>query len=86
MHTVKLRARTNEEETCLCLLIFFRLPFSLMYSSNTRKERETNWQNTFPADDLCAYSTVYLPVSFSSLRIATGVSLSTAVGDSSYCT
>ena len=77
---------STSEQTCF-LLFFFRTAFFINVFPQTRAKREKpNWQNTFPADALCAYSTVSLPVSLSSLRIATGVSLSTGVGNSSNCT
>ena len=66
------------------LLFFFRTAFFIDIFPQTRGKREKpNWQNTFPADALCAYPTVSLPVSLSYLRIATGVSLSAGVGNSS---
>ena len=60
--------------------------FHSCFPQTQGKREKPNWQNTFPTDALCAYSTVSLPVSLSSLRLATGVSLSTGVGNSSYCT
>ena len=73
--------------TTSALLFFFRTAFFINVFPQTRGKREKlNWQNMFPADALCAYSTVSLSVSLSSLRIVTRVSLSTGVGNSSYCT
>ena len=78
---------TLNSNNLVLLLFFFRTAFFINVFPQTRGKREKpNWQNMFPADALCAYSTVSLPVSLSSLRIATRISLSTGVGNSSYCT
>ena len=86
MGFIKQRFVPSTAEQTSFLLFFFRTVFFIDGFLKHEEREKLNWQDTFPADALCAYSTVSLPVSISSLRLAIGVSLFTGVGNSSYCT